>query len=133
MKKILAMTLAALVWTGLIGFTQRAFAGEKIGIVICSDDAETDFNALRFANFSLKKGDKVSIFFLGKGVLGAQKTEKPFDVKGKTEDFMNAGGKVYACKVCLKLHNLEPSKTCPVSTMEDLYRLVTSNTKVLTF
>ena len=101
--------------------------------MISADDAETAFNALRFANFSLKKGDKVSVFFLGKGVVGAQKNEKPFDVKEQIENFVDAGGKVYACKVCLKLHNLEPSKTCPMSTMDDLYNLVNSNTKVLTF
>jgi uncharacterized protein involved in oxidation of intracellular sulfur len=115
------------------GFTQGAFAGEKLGIIVYSDDSETAWNALRLANFSIKKGDAVSVFFLGKGVLGAQRTDETFNVKEQLDSFAQAGGKVYACKICLKLHKLEPSKTCPVSTMEDLYNVIWSNGKVLTF
>lgn len=115
------------------GFTQGAWAGEKLGIIVYSDDPETAWNALRLANFSIKKGDTVSVFFLGKGVVGAQVTDETFNVKGQLDSFAQAGGKVYACKICLKLHKLEPSKTCPVSTMDDLYNVILSNGKVLTF
>ncbi|UKL13428.1 DsrE family protein [Dissulfurimicrobium hydrothermale] len=132
--KIFLMTvLAAVLLACAGGFVQSALAGEKLGIIIYSDDAETAWNALRLANFSMKKGGEVSVFFLGKGVVGAQKTNETFNVKEQAEDLVKAGGKVYACKVCLKLHKLEPSETCPVSTMEDLYSLIMSNNKVLTF
>lgn len=119
--------------TCVSGFVQDASAGERIGIVVYSDDPETAWNALRFANFSIKKGDTVSVFFLGKGVVGAQKTDETFNVKEQLDNFAKAGGKVYACKMCLKVHNLEPSSTCPVSTMDDLYNVIMSNNKVLTF
>lgn len=133
MKDFLVTILAAVLLTGVGGFTQGAFAGEKLGIVVYSDDAETAWNALRLANFSIKKGDMVSVFFLGKGVVGAQKTDETFNVKEQLDNFAQAGGKVYACKVCLKVHKLEASKTCPVSTMDDLYSVIWSNSKVLTF
>ena len=35
----------------------------KTGIIIYSNDAETVWNAFRFANFSLKEGDTVKIFY----------------------------------------------------------------------
>ena len=40
----------------------------KIGVIIYSTDPEVVFNALRLSIFSLRKGDKVSIFLLAKGV-----------------------------------------------------------------
>ena len=40
----------------------------RIGVVISSNDAETCWNALRYANFALGQKDEVQIFFIGKGV-----------------------------------------------------------------
>lgn len=40
----------------------------QLGIIIYSNDAETVWNAYRFANFSLNKGDAVKVFLLAKGV-----------------------------------------------------------------
>jgi hypothetical protein len=40
----------------------------RIGVVISSNDAETSWNALRYANFCLNQKDNVKIFFMGKGV-----------------------------------------------------------------
>ena len=37
--------------------------------IISTDDAETVYNAMRLANVAAKKGDEVSVFMLGKGVL----------------------------------------------------------------
>ncbi|MGQ9744479.1 MAG: hypothetical protein ACUVQV_00450 [Dissulfurimicrobium sp.] len=101
------------------GFTQGAFAGEKLGIIVYSDDSEAVWNALRLANFSIKKGDAVCIFFWAKAWLAH---------KGQIDSFVQAGGKVYACNICLKLHKLEPSKTCPFSTMNDLYIMSSGQT-----
>lgn len=36
----------------------------KIGIVVSSNDAETYWNAIRYANFCLGQKDKVKVFFL---------------------------------------------------------------------
>ena len=40
----------------------------KIGVIISSNDAETCWNALRYANFSLGQKDEVKVFLAGKGV-----------------------------------------------------------------
>jgi len=105
----------------------------KIGVVIYSNDAETVWNALRFCNFSLKEGNEVNIFFMGKGVEWEGIDDERFDIKKQMEMFVAKGGKVYACGTCLKLRNMDGSELCPVSTLQDLYRLVMECDKVLTF
>ena len=40
----------------------------KLGVIISSNDAETCWNALRYANFSIGQKDEVKIFLIGKGV-----------------------------------------------------------------
>ena len=39
-----------------------------VGIVIYSNDPETVWNALRFGNFALDKGDDVKVFLIRRGV-----------------------------------------------------------------
>lgn len=104
-----------------------------IGIVIYSNDVETIWNALRFANFSKKQGDKVSIFLLGKGVEldSLIKTEK--DLKGQTDKFLDNGGTILGCGTCLQSRNFDSPKVCTVSSMNDLYDLVRQNKIVMTF
>jgi sulfur relay (sulfurtransferase) complex TusBCD TusD component (DsrE family) len=107
--------------------------GMKIGIVIYSNDAETVWNAFRLANYSITEGDSVSVFLLGKGVEAQKISTKEFDVKGQIDDFSTAGGKIFACGTCLRLRNQEGSKQCPVSTLSDLYQIIKTSEKVLTF
>ena len=38
----------------------------KLGIILSQAEPETVFNALRLANYSLKQGDTVKIFLVGK-------------------------------------------------------------------
>ena len=40
----------------------------KLGVIISSNDAETCWNALRYANFSIGQKDEVKIFLIDKGV-----------------------------------------------------------------
>jgi len=105
----------------------------KIGIVIYSNDSETVWNAFRFGNFSLNKGDEVKIFLLGKGVECESLDTQQFKVTEEMKKFVNNGGKIYACGTCLKIRNSEGSKLCPISTMQDLYDIVQESDKVLTF
>ncbi len=55
--------------------------------IITSDDAETIYNAMRLANVAVKKGDEVSVFMLGKGVLFEQAKDDRFDVMGEINKF----------------------------------------------
>jgi uncharacterized protein involved in oxidation of intracellular sulfur len=55
--------------------------------IITSDDGETIYNAMRLANVSVKKGDEVSVFMLGKGVLFAQADTERFPVLAEINRF----------------------------------------------
>jgi len=52
----------------------------KVLFVISTDDAETSYNAMRLANLAVKKGDEVSVFMLGKGVLYEKNSNAEFNV-----------------------------------------------------
>ena len=105
----------------------------KLGITIYSNDAETVWNALRFANFSLKLGDTVKIFLLAKGVEYEKLDTEIFNIKKQAGSFLGSGGTILACGTCLKSRESEGSETCPISTMKDLYNLVEESDKVVSF
>jgi len=105
----------------------------KLGIIIYSNDAETVWNAFRLANFSLKKGDAVSVFLLAKGVEYEQLGSEKFNIKEQAKSFLEKNGKIFACGTCLKSRNSEGSEMCPISTMKDLYELVNESDKVISF
>jgi uncharacterized protein involved in oxidation of intracellular sulfur len=52
----------------------------KLLFIISTDDAETSYNAMRWANVAVKKGDEVSVFMLGKGVLYEKSSNNQFNV-----------------------------------------------------
>jgi uncharacterized protein involved in oxidation of intracellular sulfur len=55
--------------------------------IISTDDAETAYNAMRLANVAVKKGDDVSVFMLGKGVLFERSSNEPFNVMEQVKQF----------------------------------------------
>ncbi len=55
--------------------------------IISTDDAETSYNALRLANVAVKKGDDVSVFMLGKGVLYEKTSNDQFNVIEQVNQF----------------------------------------------
>jgi uncharacterized protein involved in oxidation of intracellular sulfur len=105
----------------------------KLGIVITQADAETVFNALRLANFSLKQGDTVRVFLSGKGVELDRIDDPKFDVQGQARAVLDAGGQFLACGTCLKLRASEGSELCPLSTMKDQYEIIRDSNRVVTF
>jgi uncharacterized protein involved in oxidation of intracellular sulfur len=105
----------------------------KIGVIISSNDAETCWNALRYANFSLGQKDEVKVFFMGKGVEYQKVSTEKFNTVEQAEKFMQAGGKIYACGSCIKSRDQEGSEMCPISTMKDMYEIVKDSDKVATF
>ena len=105
----------------------------KLGIVIYSNDAETVWNAFRFANFSLKEGDNVKVFLLAKGVEYESLDSEKFNIKEQSKSFLEKNGRIFACGTCLKSRESEGSETCPMSTMKDLYELVKESDKVISF
>lgn len=105
----------------------------KLGIVIYSNDPETVWNAFRLGVFSLKQGDAVSVFLLGKGVEAELLATEKFDVPSQMRNFVEVGGAILACGTCLKLRQSAASDICPMSTMQDLHALIRDSDKVLSF
>lgn len=64
----------------------------KVLFIISSDDAETMYNAMRLANVAVEKGDEVSVFMLGKGVLYERISNDQFNVAEQINQF---GGDFY--------------------------------------
>ena len=105
----------------------------KLGIIIYSTDAETVWNAFRFGNFALGKGDNVRVFLLAKGVESEQLVSDKFNVPEQMTALADAGGAILACGTCLKIRQIAASTLCPLSTMQDMYDIVSDSDRVLTF
>jgi uncharacterized protein involved in oxidation of intracellular sulfur len=105
----------------------------KLGIILTSSDAETVFNALRLALFSLQQGDTVQVFLSGKSVEIGSITDSRFNVPAQAKAVLDAGGRFLACGSCLKLRASEGSELCPVSSLKDQYEIVRDADRVLTF
>lgn len=105
----------------------------KIGIVISTNDVETSWNALRYANYALDQKDEVKVFFMGKGVEYQSITTDKFNTVDQAEKFMQSGGKIFACGTCIKSRNQEGSEMCPISTMKDMYEIIKESDKMVTF
>ena len=105
----------------------------KLGIVIYSNEPETVWNAFRLGVFSCKQGDTVSVFLLGMGVEAEILKSEKFDVAGQIRTFSQAGGSILACGTCLKIRQSEGSDICPISTMQDLYTMINTSDKLLSF
>lgn len=105
----------------------------KVGLIISTNDVETCWNAIRYANFCLGQKDEVKIFFMGKGVEYQKVSTDKFNTVDQAEKFMQAGGKIYACGSCIKTREQESSDMCPISTMKDMYDIVKESDRVVTF
>ncbi len=105
----------------------------KIGIVIYNNDPEVVWNAFRFGVFSLAQGDEVKVFLLGKGVESLNIQDKQFNVQEQMNLFLENGGEIIACGVCLEIRKKKEEAQCPVGSMNDLYEIVRWADKVVTF
>ena len=106
----------------------------KLAIIISTNQVETNWNAFRLGNLALKNGDDVSIFLIGEGVEYLKFSNEKFNIKKQVDTFLELGkGKILACETCLVLRHQEGDKTCPVSSMKELYNLVKECDKLLTF
>ncbi|HNQ50395.1 MAG TPA: DsrE family protein [Candidatus Omnitrophota bacterium] len=105
----------------------------KIGVIISSNDAETCWNALRYANFALGQKDEIKVFFMGKGVEYQKVSTDKFNTVEQAEKLLSSGGRIFACGTCMKSRNQEGSAACPLSTMKDMHEIVRESDKVVTF
>ena len=61
---------------------------KKILLIVSTDDSETIYNAIRLANVAVNKGDEVSVFMLGKGVLFEKSSSEQFNVIEQVNQFL---------------------------------------------
>ncbi len=104
----------------------------KFGIVIYSNDPESVWNAFRLGVFSLKKGDSVKVFLLARGVECEKLDTEKFKISEQIQEFVNTGGKIFACGTCLKIRKSEGTEMCQLSTMNDLYSIIEESDKIVT-
>ena len=113
--------------------THSVAKSNSMGIVIYSNDVETVWNALRFANYSKSQGDSVSIFLLGKGVELENLVKSDSTIKEQSDKFLDNGGTILGCGTCLASRNNKEPQVCKFSSMKDLYEMAHRNKIVMTF
>jgi len=82
---------------------------------------------------ALKKGDTVNTFLLAKGVECESLDTDKFSAAQWMQGFAANRDDIYACGTCLKIRVSDSTGLCPLSTMEDLYRIVQGSEKVVSF
>ncbi len=105
----------------------------KIGIVISTNEPEVVWNAFRFGNVSLKAKHETKVFLINKGVEVENIKDEKHNVKEQVGSFIENKGKILACGTCLKSRQKVGNAVCPVSTMNDLLKLVEESDRILTF
>lgn len=105
----------------------------KLAVIISTNHAETCWNALRYANYSLGQKDEVKIFLISKGVEYEKVSTDKYNTIEQGEKFLQSGGKIYACGTCIKSREQKESNLCPINSMKDLYRIVKESDKAVSF
>lgn len=105
----------------------------KLAVIILTNDAETCWNALRYANYSLNQKDEVKIFLISKGVEYEKVSTEKYNTIEQAEKFFQTGGKIFACGTCIKSREQKESNLCPINSMNDLYEIVKESDKVVSF
>lgn len=110
----------------------------KIVVVIDSNEAETVWNAFRFASTSLAYDNLVTVFLLGRGVEAASVSTLTFDIQEQLDLFRKSGGILIGCGVCCESRKkempfLQADLQCEMGSMQQLYVLIAEADKVLKF
>jgi len=110
----------------------------KFCIIIQSAEAETVWNAFRFATTALIYDNDVTVFLLGLGVEAPTIGTLKFDVKSQIDTFRENGGMMIGCGVCCETRRdsmpmLEEQLSCELGSMQTLYSLTADADKVFTF
>ena len=105
----------------------------KIGVILNTNEAESVWNCFRFGNEAIKNSHSVKVFLLGKGVEIESVKDNRFPLlEGSIKKFIKNNGVLLACGTCLKMRGKEIGMY-PVSTMEEMLKIVEESDRVLTF
>ncbi|MCL5675508.1 MAG: DsrE family protein [Patescibacteria group bacterium] len=106
----------------------------KLSIILSTKNLETNWNAFRLANLALTKGDEVRMFLLGEAVEYDKVNQEQFNLNEQVDKFLQAEkAELIACGTCMNMRHQQDSKSCPKGGIADLYSLVATSDKVLTF
>jgi len=106
----------------------------KLGFILSTNNAETNWNAFRLANLAVSKGDMVTVFLIGEGVEYNTNSFTQFDIKRQINKFLKSGNsRIIACGTCMDIREQKGSKECPAGGIKDLYELIINSDKVITF
>lgn len=105
----------------------------KVGIILSTIEAEKVWNAFRFGNTALKSEHDVKVFLMNEGVEVEEIQSEKYNVQEQMQVFAQNKGKILACGTCLKSRQKEGTDICPISTMQDLLKMVEESDKILTF
>jgi len=106
----------------------------KLGIVLQSNKPEHIWNTFRLGITALKSSHTVKVFLMNEGSeLESIADSENFDLSAKIAEFKKLNGEIYACGSCLKVRGKEKSNVCPISTMDDLLKMIENSDKVLSF
>jgi len=108
----------------------------KIGILISTGDPETLWNAFRFANLCINADDfsnEVTIFLSAKAVAYESVDSEKFNIKELAKSFILSEGKLLVCGKCLGFRGLEENEICHKGTQKDLYKMVATSDKLVSF
>lgn len=107
----------------------------KLGIIISTNDAEAIFNAFRLANYCIVHKEKVKIYLIGKGVESEEisNNQDEFNIKYEIDRFVKEGGQILSCGSCFIIRGSSGTELCPLSTMDDLYKIIKESDKIITF
>ena len=110
----------------------------KYAIVIYSNEAETVWNAFRFANMCLSHDEEVTVFLMGAGVEAASIKSLKFDIEEQMHWFEDLGGKLIGCGICCDtrkelIPELEQDLQCTLGSMTDFYGLIKESDKIVAF
>ncbi len=101
--------------------------------MINTKEAETIWNALRFASTALQKGHGVSVFLMGPAVEIYTISDAKFDIKKILKRFSEMGGRALSCGTCLKMRKMDASEACPISSMDELLSLTEESDRTMVF
>lgn len=111
----------------------------RFGVVVYSNNPGTILNAFSLASHALKEGDKVTVSLLGNGVeIGTLSKEEGYagrvvEIEEAMKAFVEAGGQLLASENCLKERGLDIPALCSLSSIEEMYSVIKTSDKVVTF
>ena len=107
----------------------------KLGIFVSTGDAETLWNAFRFANLCMNTDvtNEVTMFLNAKAVDYEKHDSGKFNLKELAKTFTLSDGQLLACGKCLGFRGLEENEVCHKGSQKDLYEMLSTSDKFICF